>query len=312
MRFVVIGGGPAGTAAASTAARLGAEVVLVERDVIGGAANLWDCVPSKALIATGALVSRARRAESLGLSPLSPSVDLASLATRVREVEDRLAASTTGQLESQGVRIVFGSGRLAGPHQVALTEIAPAGTDPAAPGPESVIEADAILVATGSSPRVPDWVTTDGERVLTTRQAYPPPVVPEHLVIVGSGVTGVEFVHMFSSLGSAVTLIVSRQQVLPQKDPEVAAALEADFIARGVRLLMGARAVSIERNENGVVVGCDDGRLVEGEPCAPVHRLGPLERRARARGCRREGGQGRSRAGQPPLPVKRGPHLRRR
>jgi pyruvate/2-oxoglutarate dehydrogenase complex dihydrolipoamide dehydrogenase (E3) component len=264
VRFVVIGGGPAGTAAASTAARLGAEVVLVERDVVGGAANLWDCVPSKALIATGALVSRARRAESLGLSPLSPAVDLASLGARVRGVEDRLAAAMTTQLQSQGVRIVSGSACLAGPHEVALT-----GTDPdvsgrSAPDLESVIEADAILIATGSSPRLPDWVTTDGERILSTRQAYPPPAVPEHLVIVGSGVTGVEFVHMFSSLGSAVTLIVSRQQVLPRKDPEVAAALEADFIARGVRLLMGARAVSIERSNDSVLVGCDDGRLVKG------------------------------------------------
>lgn len=133
VRLVVIGGGPAGTAAASTAARLGAEVVLVEKDVIGGAANLWDCVPSKALIATGALVSRARRAESLGLSPLSPSVDLATLAARVRKVEGRLAVSMTRQLQSQGVRIVSGSARLVGPHEVALSGCAPAGDRPGAP-----------------------------------------------------------------------------------------------------------------------------------------------------------------------------------
>jgi pyruvate/2-oxoglutarate dehydrogenase complex dihydrolipoamide dehydrogenase (E3) component len=259
VRFVVIGGGPAGIAAASTAVRLGAEVVLVEKDVVGGAANLWDCVPSKALIATGGLVSRARRAESLGLSALSPTVDLRSLAARVREIERRLAASMTSQLESQGVQIVYGSARVVGPHDVEVTPSTAAGPEPA-----EVVDADAILVATGSSPRVPDWVTTDGDRILTTRQAYPPPVIPEHLVIVGSGVTGVEFVHMFSSLGSAVTLIVSRQQVLPQKDPEVAAALEADFLSRGVKLLMGARAISIDRSEAGATVRCDDGRLVEG------------------------------------------------
>jgi pyruvate/2-oxoglutarate dehydrogenase complex dihydrolipoamide dehydrogenase (E3) component len=256
VRFVVIGAGPAGVRAASTAARLGADVVLVERDVVGGAANLWDCVPSKAMIATGGLVSRARRAELLGLMPLSPEVDLQALSTRVREVEDRLAASATAQLESQGVRLVCGTAKLSGPHTV---EIASSG------GATETVDADAVLVSTGSFPRVPEWAEglVDGERVLTTREAYPPPEIPEHLCVIGSGVTGVEFVHMFRSLGSQVTLVVSRQQVLPQKDPEVAAALEADFIERGVRLLKGARAVGIERQESGVLVRCDDGRVVQ-------------------------------------------------
>src|SRR5690606_38830711 len=99
----------------------------------------------------------------------------------------------------------------------------------------------------GSSPRIPDWADVDGDRVLTTRHAYPPPVLPEHLVVVGSGVTGVEFVHLFTSLGSEVSLIVSRQQVLPLKDAEVAAALEENFIQRGVHLIKGARAQGLER-----------------------------------------------------------------
>ena len=82
--------------------------------------------------------------------------------------------------------------------------------------------------------------------------------------MIGSGVTGVEFVHMFSSLGCRVTLIVSRQQVLPTKDPEVAAVLEQDFLGRGVRLLKGARATGIERTDSGVAVDCDDGRVPTG------------------------------------------------
>jgi NAD(P)H dehydrogenase (quinone) len=88
------------------------------------------------------------------------------------------------------------------------------------------------------------------------------------VTVVGSGVTGVEFVHMFSSFGAKVTLVVSRQQVLPGKDPEVAAVLEDDFLARGVKLLKGARATAIERvladdgSSEQVVVSCDDGRVV--------------------------------------------------
>ncbi|MGH9292219.1 MAG: dihydrolipoyl dehydrogenase family protein [Acidimicrobiales bacterium] len=269
VRFAVIGGGPAGVRAASTAARLGAEVTLVEADVVGGAANLWDCIPSKAMIATGGLVTRTRRAQLLGLGPLHPEVDLAALRTRVGEIERRLETSWTRQLESQGVRIVRGTGRLAGPHLVEVEALpdasGEAGAGASSPGPEGeLVSAEAVLIATGSSPRIPAWAELDGERVLSTRQAYPPPEVPEHLVVIGSGVTGVEFVHMFASLGSAVSLIVSRQQVLPQKDPEVAAALETDFLDRGVSLLKGARACQIERGAESVVVRCDDGRVVEG------------------------------------------------
>jgi dihydrolipoamide dehydrogenase len=133
-----------------------------------------------------------------------------------------------------------------------------------AEGPVEVA-ADAILLTTGSRPRLPDWAELDGDRVLCTRDAYPPVTWPEHLVVIGSGVTGVEFVHMFSSLGAEVTLIVSRQQVLPSKDAEVAAALEDELIRRDVRLLKGARAVGIDRTEDGgVLVRCDDGRSAPG------------------------------------------------
>jgi pyruvate/2-oxoglutarate dehydrogenase complex dihydrolipoamide dehydrogenase (E3) component len=121
-----------------------------------------------------------------------------------------------------------------------------------------------VVLSTGSRPRIPDWAPVDGERILTTREAYPPAEMPDHLIVVGSGVTGVEFVHMFKSFGCEVTLVVSRQQVLPAKDPEVAAALEADFLRRGVRLLKGARAESIERDGDSVSVHCDDGRVATG------------------------------------------------
>src|SRR6202165_3771235 len=102
------------------------------------------------------------------------------------------------------------------------------------------------------------------ERTPTPRQSSPPPDMPSHLIVIGPGVTGVEFVHMFSSFGAKVTLIVSRQQVLPSKDAEVAAALEDELLRRGVRLLKGARAEAVERTAEGVVVHCDDGRVAKG------------------------------------------------
>ncbi len=254
VRFVIIGGGPAGNQAATHAARLGAQVTLVERDIVGGSAHLWDCIPSKAMIATGGALAYSRRVTVMGLASLDAEVDLEALRGRIQSIEARLNQSVCDLLQSQGVRILRGTGRMKGPNEVVVET---------ADGVEE-LAADHVLLATGSRPRVPEWCVPDGERILTTRDAYPPKELPEHLVVIGSGVTGVEFVHMFSSFGSKVTLIVSRQQVLPQKDPEVAAALEADFIARDVRLYKGARATAIERNGDGVVVRTDDGRAAQG------------------------------------------------
>jgi dihydrolipoamide dehydrogenase len=254
VRFVIIGGGPAGNTAATHAARLGAEVTLIESDVVGGAAHLWDCIPSKAMIATGALMGDTRRAPGMGLERLEAELDFEALKGRIAAIETRLNRSVVDLLDSQGVRIIRGRGRLAGSHAVVAETV----------DGDVTLDADAVLLCTGSRPRVPDWCQVDGERVLLTRDAYPPKELPSHLVVIGSGVTGVEFVHMFSSFGCGVTLIVSRQQVLPGKDPEVAAALEADFLERGVRLYKGARAVGIDRDGAGVVVRCDDGRSAKG------------------------------------------------
>jgi pyruvate/2-oxoglutarate dehydrogenase complex dihydrolipoamide dehydrogenase (E3) component len=254
VELVIIGGGPAGNSAATTAARLGAHVTLVEKDIVGGAAHLWDCIPSKAMIATGGAMAAARRAGHMGLDDLEVHLDFESLRARNGGIVERLIRSLVTLLQSQRVDLLTGRAYLKGPNEVVVET------------PEGLRElrADAILVSTGSRPRIPEWAVLDGDRVLSTRDAYPPPELPEHLVVIGSGVTGVEFVHMFSSFGSQVSLIVSRQQVLPSKDPEVAAALEEDFLRRGVRLLKGARAIGIDRTEEGVLVRCDDGRQVAG------------------------------------------------
>jgi dihydrolipoamide dehydrogenase len=150
--------------------------------------------------------------------------------------------------------VIHGRAELKGPHEVVVDT-------------NGVIEemsADFVVVATGSRPRVPDFVPVDHERVLTTRDAYPPPEIPEHAIVVGSGVTGVEFTHLFDSLGAKVTLLVSRQQVLPIKDAEVASVLEDAFLQRDISLLKGARASGVERDGDLVRVRCEDGRVVEG------------------------------------------------
>ena len=251
-RLVIIGGGPGGNTAATWAARLGAEVTIIERDIMGGAAHLLDCIPSKAMIATGGAVSATKRFAGMGLEQQSAEIDVDHLAERIDGIRSRLENTTTQLLDSQGIRMIRGEASFVDAHTVVVRTAA---------GDER-IAGDAFIIATGSRPRIPQWCTPDGERILTTRECYPPKIFPKSIAVVGSGVTGVEFVHMFASFGAQVSLIVSRQQVLPGKDPEAAAVLEETFLNRGVELLKGARAESIERSGDEVIVKCSDGREV--------------------------------------------------
>jgi dihydrolipoamide dehydrogenase len=259
-RLLVVGGGPAGHAAATEAAALGAHVTLVEDQILGGAAHLWDCIPSKAMVASMSRLTAIRRATQLGITDnLAPAaIDMVGLAEHLASITNTLARGFSDMLELQDVVVHRGRGRFTGQHTAAVAD---------AEGGVTALSFDHALISTGSRPFVPSWAPVDGERVVTTREAYSFDTMPEHIVIVGSGVTGVEMVHIFASLGSRVTLLVSRHHLLPYRDAEVAAVLEEDFLARGVTLLKGSRANSIVREGDVVRVSTEDGRTVEGSHC---------------------------------------------
>lgn len=257
MRLLVIGGGPAGHSAATVAATIGAQVTVIEDKVIGGAAHLWDCIPSKAMVASSMRISAIRNAGRLGINDVGPvQLDMGVLSAHLRSISSKIEKTMVDLLDSQGVEMIHGRGRLTGPH-TAVAETA---------GGNVEVEFDKVILSTGSRPWVPDWVTLD-DRVFTTREVYSLPEQPEHVVVVGSGVTGVEMVHIFASLGSKVTLLVSRHHVLPHRDAEVAMVLEDTFIERGVVLLKGSRASAVDRTEGGVVVHTEDGRSIEASHC---------------------------------------------
>src|SRR4051812_46784462 len=136
MRFVIIGGGPAGNTAATHAARLGAEGVIVERDGIGGAAPLWGCIPSQAVIATGGAMSFNRRIGGMGLTESSSHLDLELVKHRIGEITERLQHGIVELLESQGVRMVHGAGRMVGANEIVVETTE---------GVEE-LEADAVLI----------------------------------------------------------------------------------------------------------------------------------------------------------------------
>lgn len=267
----VLGGGPGGYEAALAAAQLGAEVTLVERAGVGGAAVITDVVPSKSLIATADAAVAISEASDLGVEffakgesgrPLKPEVaiNLAAVNKRLLSLARQQSDDMRRQLVDAGVRIISGHGRLDDAHSV-IVATGPGGTD------FDRIEADTLVVAVGASPRELPSAMPDGERILTWTQLYDMKALPKHLIVVGSGVTGAEFASAYMNLGAKVTLVSSRDQVLPGEDHDAAIVLEKVFRRGGMTVLSKSRAQSVERVGDGVVVTLSDGRTVEGSHC---------------------------------------------
>lgn len=253
--IVVLGGGPGGYESALVAVELGADVTLIDSDGIGGACVLTDCVPSKTLIASSELLTRMHDSEDLGVAASGAGTDIGRVFARVHRLAGAQSADIRRRLEREGVRVLDGSGRLVERHCVEVTS---------ADGPATRVEADVVLLALGSSPRVLPGAEPDGERILDWRQLYDLPGLPEHLVVVGSGVTGAEFASAFRALGSEVTLVSSRERVLPGEDADAAAVLEDVFRRRGITVLNRSRAGAVRRVGDGVEVELTDGRVVCG------------------------------------------------
>lgn len=238
---VIIGGGPGGYEAALVARQMGAEVVLVHRAPLGGAAVLTDCVPSKALIA----VANQRR----------QPFDLATTNRRITDLAQAQSQDIRANLEREGITLLAGVGRLGAPGQVEV--IAPTGE-------RTLLDASAILIATGARPRALDQARPDGERILSWPQLWSLPDLPAKLIVIGSGVTGAEFAGAYHALGSEVVLVSSRDRVLPSEDADAAQVIEDVFQRAGVQVMGRSRAASACASDDGVLVTLTDGRQIEG------------------------------------------------
>ncbi len=272
-RIAILGGGPGGYEAALAGAQLGAEVTLVEREGVGGSAVLTDVVPSKTLIATAEATNSIREAADLGVQFFARSdsgrairpdvtVNLAAVNARLLGLARQQSEDMKSQLIKAGVRVIHGEGRLDGPQRLVVsTGKGTKGTD------FDEVDADTLVVSVGARPRTLPSAMPDGKRILTWTQLYTLEQVPEHLIVVGSGVTGAEFASAYTALGSKVTLISSREQVLPGEDADAARVIEDVFTRNGMTVLSKSRADSVKATKTGVIATLSDGRVVEGSHC---------------------------------------------
>jgi NAD(P)H dehydrogenase (quinone) len=262
-RIVIMGGGPAGYEAALVAAQHGSDVTVVEQAGMGGACVLDDCVPSKTFISSAGIRVELHRAPELGLvaDRQAIGVDLPTVNARVRSLALAQSADVRARVEREGIRVIRGTAAFGTAPAARTPHVIEATTED---GGTEQLPADVVLIATGATPRVLDDAKPDGERILNWRQLYDLTELPEHLVVVGSGVTGAEFVSAYVEMGARVTLVSSRDRVLPGEDADAAAVLQEVFAERGVEILAQARADSVRRDGDGVLVTLADGRTVAG------------------------------------------------
>ena len=260
---VVIGGGPGGYEAALVAAQEGAQVVLIERDGVGGAAVLTDCVPSKTLVATARSASLAAESAHLGvridgaaINPDAAGLDLQYGFDRIKRLAAAQSSDITQRLIADGVEVRHGKAHIVRPGTVEI--VGEAGVL------SSTVDYDILLIATGARPRELPDAMPDGQRILNWKQVWNLTELPEHLVVIGSGVTGAEFAGAFTALGVEVTLVSSRDRVLPTQDPDAADVVEGVFTRRGMKVLGSSRALSARSDGDEVTVTLANGREVVG------------------------------------------------
>jgi len=237
---VVIGGGPGGYVAAIKAAQLGLMTAVVERDEVGGVCLNWGCIPSKSLLRNAEVVNLVRNANDYGISVKNPSYDMGVAIDRSRRVVDSMVKGVRFLLKKNKVALLRGTARLTGPNTISLDPV----------GDE--IKAKSIIVATGARARDLPTLTTDGEQVITSREALDLREVPKSIAIVGAGPVGMEFAYFYRTYGAEVTVIELLDRCVPAEDEEVSEELAREFEKLGITIKTGVGVDSAERVDGHV------------------------------------------------------------
>jgi dihydrolipoamide dehydrogenase len=245
-QVIVIGGGPGGYVAAIRAAQLGKKVALVERDRLGGVCLNWGCIPTKALLRNAEVVSLVQRGAEFGLQIEGVTADYRKAQARSRQVADRLARGIAYLMRKNAIAVFSGVARLRSPIQVEV--------QPKEGGVSQVLEAEQIILATGSRERQLIGVAVDGRRVWTSYEALQVEEAPESLIIIGAGAVGVEFASVFATYGTRVTLIEMLPTLVPLEDPDIAEVLAQAFRKRGMHILTDTKVEKVEVTSSAVQV----------------------------------------------------------
>ncbi|MDA0738984.1 MAG: dihydrolipoyl dehydrogenase [Nitrospirae bacterium] len=255
--IVIIGAGPGGYVAAIRAAQLGAQVTVVENQALGGVCLNSGCIPSKALLSVIELSEKLKKAEDLGLTLAGPTtLNPTQMVERKNRVVTGLVKGIATLFKGWGVTHIEGTGSLQNDRTVDVQK---------ADGTSEAIQADAVILATGSSwPNLPLF-PINGTTIITSKEALEITRVPEHLLIVGGGVEGCEFASLYSGLGSKVSIVEMMSRLLPLEDEEVSALIERELKKRKVQFYLGTKVEKVTRSESATTVTLENGTSVDAD-----------------------------------------------
>jgi dihydrolipoamide dehydrogenase len=243
--LIVIGGGPAGYAAAIRAGQLGRKVVCIELERAGGTCLNWGCIPTKALLKSAELYLKMKKADTFGLSATGVGFDFAKVMERSRGVAAQMAKGIEFLFKKNKVEYVVGRAVVTAPGTVTVTEGEKKGV---------ALRAKKILVATGCKMRRIPGLPYDAGRVITSREALALKTLPKSVIIVGAGAIGVEFAYFYNAFGAKVTLVEMLPQVLPVEDEDVSRALQRAFEKQGITSHTGTKCENIRVGASSVKV----------------------------------------------------------
>lgn len=257
--IAILGGGPGGYVAAIRAAQLGAKVVVVEREELGGTCLNRGCIPTKAMAASAALKDACMRGGELGVAVDGVKVDFARVQAHKAEVVERLVKGIHQLFKKHRITLVKGTGCLVSPHELVVEGSAPGGGNGES---ASRIAFRSLVIATGSRPSVPGVFSHDGKVVVTSDEALGLERVPERLVVIGGGVIGCEFATIFREFGSAVTVVEVMPTVLPMLDADVSRQMQGFFRKRGIEILTGQKVTGIEKSDHLATIALENGKTI--------------------------------------------------
>lgn len=243
--LVVIGGGPAGYAAAIRAGQLGKKVACLELERAGGTCLNWGCIPTKTLLRSAELYQSMLQSEHFGFSCKGIDVDFEKVMARSRTVSETMGKGIEFLFKKNKVDYIVGRAQVTAPGIVEVTE----GNDKG-----KAFSATNILIATGCKPKVIPGVEVDGERVLTSREILANKKQPKSIIVLGAGAIGVEFAYFLNAFGTEVTLVEMLPSVLPVEDEDVSKLLERSLKKQGMAIHTGTKAESIKVGKKGVSV----------------------------------------------------------
>jgi dihydrolipoamide dehydrogenase len=249
---VIIGAGPAGHTCAVRIAQLGGKVAVVERDYIGGICTNWGCTPSKSMIESAKVARVVKESSKYGINAPNFTIDFQKVAARRDEVIWKSRQEVFQLLRHYDVDMYQGEAEVVAPGRLKVRQgkLDLDGVIMHYSGEEEELEADNIVLATGSHPLIPSFVNRDDPYIVSSNRLISIGVLPETLTIVGGGVIGLEFATIFSNLGSKVTIVECLDRVLAGMDPEISAEITRHLTASGVTVLTSHNVLSIK---NGVV-----------------------------------------------------------